>query len=111
MRLIRSFQRVLSDKEFMIRRFLLAACSLACLQLVDSEALAQQAIAADVSIYGGTSGGVIAAVQAARMGKRAVVVEPGRRVNRQRQPPAWRSTRIPDSKRRLLAASDAVARR
>jgi len=32
----------------------------------------------DVCIYGGTSGGVVAGVQAARMGKRAVIVEPGR---------------------------------
>lgn len=33
---------------------------------------------ADVCIYGGTSGGAVAAVQAARMGKRVVLVEPGR---------------------------------
>jgi hypothetical protein len=32
----------------------------------------------DVCIYGGTSGGVIAAVQAARCGKRVLLVEPGR---------------------------------
>lgn len=32
---------------------------------------------ADVCIYGGTSGGVVAAVQAARMGKKVVLVEPG----------------------------------
>ncbi len=35
-------------------------------------------IEADVCVYGGTSGGVVAAVQAARMGKMAVLVEPGR---------------------------------
>ena len=35
-------------------------------------------IEADVCVYGGTSGGVVAAVQAARMGKRVVLVEPGR---------------------------------
>ncbi len=33
---------------------------------------------ADVCVYGGTSGGVIAAVQAARMGKETILVEPGR---------------------------------
>ena len=33
---------------------------------------------ADVCVYGGSSGGVVAAVQAARMGKRVVLVEPGR---------------------------------
>jgi choline dehydrogenase-like flavoprotein len=34
-------------------------------------------ITADVCVYGGTSGGVVAAVQAARMGKSVVLVEPG----------------------------------
>lgn len=33
---------------------------------------------ADICIYGGTSGGVVAAVQAARMGKSVVLIEPGR---------------------------------
>src|SRR5262245_52513814 len=35
-------------------------------------------IGADVCIFGGTSGGVCAAVQVARQGKRAVLLEPGR---------------------------------
>ena len=35
-------------------------------------------IEADVCVYGGTSGGVVAAVQAAQMGKRVVLLEPGR---------------------------------
>jgi hypothetical protein len=35
-------------------------------------------VEADICVYGGTSGGVMAAVQAARMGKRVVLVEPGR---------------------------------
>ena len=35
-------------------------------------------IQADVCVYGGTSGGVAAAVQAARMGKKVVLAEPGR---------------------------------
>ena len=35
-------------------------------------------IEADVCVYGGTSGGVVAAVQAARLGKRVVLLEPGR---------------------------------
>lgn len=34
-------------------------------------------VTADVCVYGGTSGGVVAAVQAARMGKRVVLAEPG----------------------------------
>lgn len=37
-----------------------------------------EVVEADVCVYGGTSGGVAAAVQAARMGKRVVLVEPGR---------------------------------
>ena len=35
-------------------------------------------IEADVCIYGGTSGGVAAAVQASRLGKKAVIAEPGK---------------------------------
>jgi len=35
-------------------------------------------VEADVVIYGGTSGGVAAAVQASRMGKRAAIIEPGK---------------------------------
>jgi hypothetical protein len=35
-------------------------------------------IEVDFAVYGGTSGGVIAAVQAARLGKTAVIIEPGR---------------------------------
>ena len=39
---------------------------------------AQKVVEADVCVYGGTSGGVMAAVQAARLGKRTVLAEPGR---------------------------------
>lgn len=35
-------------------------------------------VEADICVYGGTSGGVAAAVQARRMGKSAVIAEPGR---------------------------------
>lgn len=37
-----------------------------------------QVVEGEVCVYGGTSGGVMAAIQAARLGKRAVIVEPGR---------------------------------
>jgi hypothetical protein len=37
-----------------------------------------EGIETEVCVYGGTSGGVVAAVQAARMGKKAVIVEPGK---------------------------------
>jgi len=40
-------------------------------------AQADPAVEADVCVYGGTSGGVVAAVQATRLGRRTVLVEPG----------------------------------
>jgi flavin-dependent dehydrogenase len=51
----------------------------ATLCLTFAAALAPAAdVTVDVAVYGGTSGGVAAAVQAARMGKRVVLIEPGR---------------------------------
>jgi hypothetical protein len=41
-------------------------------------AAAAEVIKADICIYGGTAGGVAAAVQASRMGRKAVLAEPGR---------------------------------
>jgi len=38
------------------------------------------AVDADVCVYGGTSAGVVAAIQAARMGKSVMLLEPGRRL-------------------------------
>lgn len=55
--------------------FVLIVSSLA---VAPAGATVPETIDAKVCIYGGTSGGVAAAVQAARMGKRAVIVEPGR---------------------------------
>ncbi|MFT3784201.1 MAG: FAD-dependent oxidoreductase [Nibricoccus sp.] len=40
----------------------------------------QRQISADLCIYGGTAGGVIAAVQAARLGLRTVILEPGPKI-------------------------------
>src|SRR5947209_16248070 len=37
-----------------------------------------EVIESDICIYGGTSGGVAAAIQAARMGKKVVIAEPGK---------------------------------
>jgi hypothetical protein len=44
--------------------------------LLASSALAQDAATYDIVVYGGTSGGVTAAIQAARMGKTVVLIEP-----------------------------------
>jgi len=46
--------------------------------IVTVRSFAGDAIPADICVYGGSSGGVVAAVQAARLGKRVVLVEPGR---------------------------------
>ncbi|MEX2027116.1 MAG: FAD-dependent oxidoreductase, partial [Pirellulaceae bacterium] len=46
-----------------------------------STAVAQQAEPVyDLVVYGGTSGGIAAAIQARRMGKTAIVVEPSQHV-------------------------------
>ncbi|MDZ4289638.1 MAG: FAD-dependent oxidoreductase, partial [Prosthecobacter sp.] len=55
--------------------------SFLCLLLISAGALVHAAepkvVEADICVYGGTSGGVAAAVQAARMGKSVVIAEPG----------------------------------
>ena len=53
------------------------ACVIALLAAASSvTALDAPFVTADIAIYGGTSGGVVAAVQAARMGRRAIIVSP-----------------------------------
>jgi len=49
-----------------------------CLLCIYCSACSKTNVPIDICIYGGTSGGVAAAVQAARMGKRVVIVEPGK---------------------------------
>src|SRR5690348_10920036 len=41
---------------------------------------AQRVIEADVCVYGGTSAGVIAAYTAQKLGKKAILIEPGKRL-------------------------------
>src|SRR5262245_32265121 len=55
----------------------LAALLLLLSPVMASRVGAEQIIEADICIYGGTAGGVAAAVQVARMGKRAVIAEFG----------------------------------
>ena len=67
------------------RRFRLlcwpAACAAACLLIASVPASAQESIPTyDIVIYGGTSAGVAAAVQATRMNKSVVLIEPGTRL-------------------------------
>ena len=54
-----------------------AAAALVLPLLLATGGCAKRIVTADVCVYGGTSGGVIAAVAAARAGKAAVIVEPG----------------------------------
>jgi flavin-dependent dehydrogenase len=61
----------------MLRRRVLPLAAMLCLPATAALAAAAD-ISCDVAIYGGTSGGVVAAVQAARMGKNVVLIEPGR---------------------------------
>ena len=65
----------------MIRALLtaLATCGLTLFPMISSAA-EPELMPYDVVVYGGTSGGVVAAVQAARMGKSVVLIEPGQHV-------------------------------
>lgn len=56
----------------------LTVLSLSIAALAIPNAMAAKAMTADVCVYGGTSGGVIAAVEAARLGKKVVLIEPGK---------------------------------
>ena len=56
----------------------IASVIMFCLLLCCPSPAPAEVVEADVCVYGGTSGGVAAAVQAARMGKCAVIAEPGR---------------------------------
>ena len=58
----------------MIIRHLLLSIAVSCAAL----SLRAETLETDICVYGGTSGGVVAAVQAARMGKRVILAEPGR---------------------------------
>ncbi|HEY2252123.1 MAG TPA: FAD-dependent oxidoreductase, partial [Planctomycetaceae bacterium] len=58
----------------------LAICSLAVIAIASSRGVAAGGQSYDIVIYGGTAGGVAAAVQGARMGKSVVLVEPGRHI-------------------------------
>lgn len=58
-------------------RFAFRNLCVALLAALTFGASAAETITADVCIYGGTSGGVAAAVQATRMGKKTILVEPG----------------------------------
>ncbi|MBI5685559.1 MAG: FAD-dependent oxidoreductase [Verrucomicrobia bacterium] len=59
-------------------RLVLCGCVVIASECAGIAAETQKLVESDVCVYGGTSGGVAAAVQAARMGKRVVIAEPGR---------------------------------
>jgi len=53
---------------------------LASLPLLLASLASAQTHQADIVIYGGTSAGVIAGIQAAKLGKKVIIVEPGRHI-------------------------------
>ncbi|MBT1699147.1 FAD-dependent oxidoreductase [Fulvivirgaceae bacterium PWU4] len=59
-----------------INRILLVATF--CSALVVNPVLAQKTVEVDVCVYGGTSAGVIAAYTVQKLGKKAVLIEPGK---------------------------------
>ncbi len=67
--MVRSFQKYLIN----------CAC-VASLAFASNDARAQSAHLHDVVVYGGTAGGVAAAVQAARMGKTVALIEPSKHI-------------------------------
>ena len=62
--------------ETLSRRGFLAAGAIAL--TTETVGAADKYVDADICVYGGTSGGVVAAVQAAQMGKKVVLIEPGK---------------------------------
>jgi hypothetical protein len=64
--------------ELIARRVCAALLSLIFPLLCATEFARAEVTEADVCVYGGTSGGVIAAVEAARLGKKVVLIEPGK---------------------------------
>lgn len=57
------------------KTILIVACLFFCIR-----AHSQQVIEVDVCVYGGTSAGVIAAYTAQKLGKKAILIEPGKRL-------------------------------
>src|SRR5947207_6106157 len=70
----------LSRNSLSMKTQLSLLCCLLSLGLRAFDLKSAEVIQSDLCVYGGTSGGVTAAVQATRMGKTAVIVEPGRHV-------------------------------
>ena len=62
----------------MIRWFAVIALLLVALRHGADASAAPSQSSADVVVYGGSSAGVIAAVQSARLGKKVILIEPGK---------------------------------
>jgi hypothetical protein len=48
--------------------------------IINATALCAKSVAVDICIYGGTASGAVAAIEASRLGKSAVLLEPGRHI-------------------------------
>jgi ribulose 1,5-bisphosphate synthetase/thiazole synthase len=62
------------------RRGFLASLSATSIFATELQLNAANSQTADLIVYGGTSAGIGAAIQAARMGKSVIVIEPGRHI-------------------------------
>ena len=62
-----------------MNRFVYTLAAIA-ITIASSRDAAAQYQSFDIVVYGGTAGGVAAAVQGARMGKSVVLIEPGRHI-------------------------------
>src|SRR5262245_61622843 len=69
---------VIGHRSLVIASLLIASLVIASFVLAPFQIAAAAVIDADVCIFGATSAGIAAAVQSARMGKRAVIAEPGK---------------------------------
>lgn len=67
-------QPIINRRNFIVGTGLSVAGSLL------SKSNAIESVSADLVVYGGTSAGIVAAIQAARMGKSVVVIEPGQHI-------------------------------
>ena len=61
-----------------MRILLTTLCTIALIAAAASRTAAQAPVVHDLVIYGGTSSGVAAAIQAVRMGKSVILIEPGK---------------------------------
>jgi hypothetical protein len=74
------YQYMLSAQSVLIFGHLRTICLILSTFLIQNLCIAQNIQSYDMVIYGGTSAGVSAAIQASRMGKKVILIEPFKRI-------------------------------